>query len=126
MQKATAGERFLAALIDGIISGVAQSILVAASTSLLPLAYLVSIGYLLTKDSLPFLEGQSIGKKVMKIKVIKDATGQGIVNDWGTGVIRGISLVIPFFNIVDACMVLGAEGKRFGDKWAGTTVVKAA
>lgn len=126
MQKASAGERFLAALIDGIICSIAQFILITISSSFLPLAYLVSIGYLLTKDSLPFLEGQSIGKKVMKIKVIKDATGQSILNDWGSGVIRGLSLLIPLFNFVDALMVLSSESKRFGDKWAGTTVIKVS
>ncbi len=87
------------------------------------------MGYMFTRDALPevsgFLGGQSIGKKLMNIKVIREDTGASIVGDYGAAIIRQVSLVIPFFNIVDALMVFSSDKKRFGDKWAKTIVVKA-
>jgi uncharacterized RDD family membrane protein YckC len=99
--KADPGTRFLAALIDGLVGYVPFFILSMISLKLAILGWLLILGYSLTKDALPevggFLGGQSIGKKLMNIKVIKEDTGQGIVG----------------------------ERKRFGDKWEKTIVVKA-
>ena len=127
--KATAGQRFLAAFIDGIIGSVPAILIGIISYKLVMLGQLIALGYFFTKDTLPafngFLGGQSVGKKLMGIKVVKEDTGAGIVGDYGTGIVRQVSLIIPFFNLVDACMVFTDEGKRFGDKWAKTIVVKA-
>jgi uncharacterized RDD family membrane protein YckC len=59
----------------------------------------------------------------MGIKVVKN--GASIGGDYAAGIIRGISLIIPLLNIVDCFMVFSADGKRLGDKWANTQVVKA-
>ncbi|GAB3919292.1 RDD family protein [Larkinella terrae] len=127
--KADPGTRFLAALIDGIVIYVPIFLFASINYRLVVLAYLIALGYQLTKDALPevggFLGGQSIGKKLMKIKVIKEDTGQGILGDYGTAIVRQVSLMIPVFGLIDALMVLGDERKRFGDKWAKTIVVKA-
>jgi uncharacterized RDD family membrane protein YckC len=128
MQKADAVQRFAAAFIDGLIGYIPLLILTSLSYQLMPLGYLFVIGYMLTKDAIPvqggFFGGQSIGKKLMKIKVVKEDTGQGIEGDWGAAIVRQVSLLIPIFGFIDALMVLGSEGKRFGDKWANTIVVK--
>ncbi len=108
-------DRFVAALIDGVLISVAGAI---------PFGFLIGIAYMLTKDALPFLEGQSVGKKLMKLRVVDDETGAAITNDYGKAVIRALSLMIPLFNIVDALMVFGDDRKRFGDKWAKTKVIK--
>jgi uncharacterized RDD family membrane protein YckC len=114
---ASAGDRFVAALIDGLLCGLVSFIPV--------LGMIASIGYSLTKDALPFLDGQSIGKKAMKIRVLDAATGAPITNKYDKAAIRALSLIIPIFGFVDALMVLiDAERKRFGDKWANTVVVK--
>ncbi|MGA0558024.1 RDD family protein [Larkinella sp. VNQ87] len=127
--KADPAQRFVAALIDGFVAYVPVFLLMMISYRLGYLGYIVLLGYHLTKDALPevsgFLGGQSIGKKLMKIKVIREDTGQGILGDYGTAIVRQVSLMIPIFGIVDALMVLGDERKRFGDKWAKTIVVKA-
>lgn len=126
--KADAGQRFVAAFIDGLIGYIPIFLFGFINYRLAMLGYVFTLGYLLTKDALPevggFLGGQSIGKKLMNIKVIKEDTGQGILGDYGTAIVRQIPLLIPFFGIVDALMVLGDERKRFGDKWAKTIVVK--
>lgn len=113
---ATPGDRFLAALIDGLIGMV---------MGLVPiLGVFVNLAYVFTKDALPFLDGQSIGKKAMKIRVLDAETGEPITNKFDKAAIRQVSMIIPIFNIVDAFMVLNEERKRFGDKWANTIVVK--
>lgn len=128
MQKADAIQRFVAAFIDGIVGYLPAWILAFISFKLFFAGYFIAIAYLLTKDALPatggFFGGQSVGKKLMKIKVIKEDTGAGIEGDWGASIVRQISLLIPLFNLVDALMVFGDEKKRFGDKWANTIVVK--
>jgi uncharacterized RDD family membrane protein YckC len=123
-QLATPGQRFLAALIDGIIIAVASLIVGSISSGLGMVVNLLGIGYHLTKDAIPQLNGQSIGKKAMKIKVVKEDTGEMITGDWGTAIIRGVSLYIPLFGLIDALMVFSNDRRRFGDKWAKTVVVQ--
>ncbi|GAB3957990.1 hypothetical protein GCM10028805_51740 [Spirosoma harenae] len=127
--KATPVQRFIAAFIDGLVSYIPLIILGYVSSGLYMIGTLLAIAYALTKDALPetggFLGGQSIGKKLMGIKVIKEDTGASIVGDYGTAITRQVSLMIPLFGLVDALMVFSDEGKRFGDKWAKTIVVKA-
>ncbi len=123
-QLATPGQRFLAALIDGIIISVAVLAVSSISSTLGTLVNLLGLVYQLTKDAIPQLGGQSIGKKAMKIKVVKEDTGEMITGDWGASIIRYVSLLIPFFNIVDALMVFSSDHRRFGDKWAKTVVVQ--
>jgi len=113
---ATAGQRFLACLLDGIVAGVPAFIPV--------IGWIWAILYIWTKDALPFLGGQSIGKKVVGLRVIHLETGKPIKGDYGAAITRQLSLAIPFFGFVDACMVFSSESRRFGDKWAGTIVVK--
>lgn len=124
-EKATAIIRFVAIFIDGLVSYVPMLVLGLISSKLLMLGYVLYLGYFLTRDSLPFLNGQSVGKKLMGIKVIKEDTGAGIMGDYGTGIIRAIPQVIPLLNLVDALVIFRDSTKRFGDEWAKTIVVKA-
>ncbi|MBO0939585.1 RDD family protein [Fibrella sp. HMF5335] len=124
-EKASPIIRFVALFIDGIAGYVPMLLLGIISYKLATLGYLISLGYMLTRDSLPFLNGQSIGKKLMGIKVIKEDTGAGIMGDYGTGVVRAIPQVIPLLNLVDALVIFRDNSKRFGDEWAKTIVVKA-
>lgn len=127
--KATPLQRFVAALIDGVVGYLPALLLVMISRHLGTVGYIIAIGYMLTKDALPemggYLGGQSIGKKLMGIKVIKEATGASLLGDYGTAITRQIPLLIPLFGFIDALMVFSADSKRFGDKWANTIVVKA-
>ena len=109
-------ERFLAILIDGLI---------VTAISLTGVGSILGIAYLLVKDSLPIFDGQSIGKKAMKIKVLDDDKNVSIKNNYEKGLIRNITLLIPVFQFIDAFMVFSANRKRFGDQWAKTMVVKA-
>ncbi len=123
--KATAGQRFLAILVDALVVGIPLGVLSAIAPSLRPLLQVAALGYMVVRDTLPTFGGQSIGKKMIGIRVVKETTGASILGDYAAGLIRYVSLLIPLFNIVDACMVFSSDGKRFGDKWANTIVVKA-
>ena len=133
--KADPGQRFLAYLIDSLAIGAVITILSTAFWVLhlgafgATIGYALGLIYTLAKDALPevggFLGGQSIGKKLMNIKVVKEDTGAGIVGDYGTAIVRQITLLIPLLNFIEYFMVFGDSRKRFGDQWAKTIVVKA-
>jgi len=113
---ASAGQRLGAVILDSFVAGI---------PALVPiLGWIWLVVYVCTKDALPFFGGQSLGKKILGIRVINVETGKPIKGDWGAAIIRQLSLMIPFFGFVDACMVLSAERRRFGDQWAKTVVVK--
>ena len=111
------GARFVGALIDGVLSAIASTIPA--------IGIVIAIVYSLVKDALPFLEGQSIGKRAMGIRAVKQASGEPLTNDYVTAIVRQVSLWIPLFNVVDAAMVFSQDRRRFGDRWAKTIVVVA-
>lgn len=127
--KASPLQRFVAVFIDGIVGYLPAWLLLVVSYKLAVIGYFIAIAYALTKDALPetagFLGGQSVGKKLMGIKAVKEDTGASLVGDYGTAITRQVSLLIPLFNLIDALMVFSDDRKRFGDKWAKTIVVKA-
>lgn len=130
-EKAGYGKRFIAALVDGIITGV---------VSLIPtVGWVVAVAYSLAKDGL--FEGASIGKKLMKLKVRTLDGGQA---DYMVSVKRNAIFAIP--NVFMIIPVLGfllagpvglaiaivetffvftdPLGRRIGDKFAGSVVVE--
>jgi uncharacterized RDD family membrane protein YckC len=113
---ASAGQRLGAVVLDAFVGGIPIIIPI--------IGWAWAIVYACTKDALPFFGGQSLGKKILGIRVIDARTGKPIKGEFGTAIIRQLSLMIPLFGLVDACMVFSAEHQRFGDKWAHTVVVK--
>ncbi|MBC8112424.1 MAG: RDD family protein [Verrucomicrobia bacterium] len=120
----TPADRFIALFIDLLI-GAGISFILGFIPFLGFFGSLASIAYFLLKDALPMYDGQSVGKNLMKLKVIKEATGVSIKGDYTASITRNVSQFIPFY---DALLVLGVvgekDGKRLGDTWAGTKVVK--
>lgn len=107
---ASSTDRIIAAIIDGAVGNI------------IPFVGLI---YLLIKDSLPFLDGQSVGKKLMKIRVVKEDTLEPITGDYGASAIRQVAMLIPILNLIEIIKVFGGEPrKRFGDEWAKTIVIK--
>ena len=83
----------------------------------------------MTRDSLPFLGGQSVGKKAMKLRVVTQQ-GASLVNNWEAALIRNAVLAIPLFGFVELIILLTREDKperglRLGDEWAKTKVIIA-
>jgi uncharacterized RDD family membrane protein YckC len=112
---ATPLERLVAAIIDGLLIS-----LVSATG----IGSVIGLAYHLTKDALPFLDGQSIGKKLVKIRVLNADSNEPITNNYEKAMLRSVTLVIPVFNIIDAFLVFSKDRTRFGDQWAKTIVVK--
>lgn len=119
-------KRFLGALIDGLV--------IAGISSFMPgnsIPLLVSIALWLTRDSLPFLNGQSLGKIVMKTQALKK-DGSSLSGDWQTGATRNILFILPLLGaIVEGITLITRQekpkaGLRLGDEWAKTKVVSIA
>lgn len=76
--------------------------------------------YILFNDAMP--NGQSVGKKILSIKVINKTTGKncGLPESF----LRNITTVIPFLAVIDAFMIFSLKKQRMGDKIANTLVIK--
>lgn len=108
-------QRLSAVLIDLLIAG--------SMAYLLPIAGpVLSVIYFLTKDALPFLNGQSLGKRFVGIKVVND-NQEPIINNYSASIIRSVTLAIPILNVLDILSLLMNQRKRWGDKLAHTRVV---
>ncbi len=139
--KADLGKRFVAALIDGIIAFI---------VGLIPfIGWLIGAAYMLLRDGLEidFMNRRSLGKKLFKLRPVRL---DGRPMDLGTSAKRNFVFAIgpigEFFLIIPvvgwaiaillglAALVLviieiilvatDAEGRRLGDKVAGTKVVE--
>ena len=118
-------QRIVSGLIDGIVAGALAGIVSALLPNVLGNA--VGLAYILFKDSLPFLGGQSVGKKVMKIQAVS-AEGAPLTKDFKQGIIRNVPLVIPFVALVEVYILHTREnapnaGLRLGDDFAKTKVI---
>lgn len=115
---ASEGNRIVAYLID--------LVLIVAVWVIPIIGPIIGLTYLFIRDAAPFLDGQSIGKRAMKIRVVTE-DGQHLTSNWGPAIIRSIVFLIPFFNIVELIVLLTNERKqRLGDQWAKTRVVSVA
>lgn len=131
---ATLGNRLLATLIDGIVAaGLAWAVQLL---NILPfieigsqLSWVVSAGYIISRDSLSFLQGQSVGKRAMKLQAVT-IEGVSLEGNWRPGLIRNAVLVIPLFPLVELIVLFIRQDNprpllRLGDEWANTKVINA-
>ncbi len=122
------GSRITAAVLDIVVAmGITTGLMFILPGFADRLAWLTGLGYLITRDSLPFLGGQSVGKKAMKLRVVT-LDGQSLVSNWPAALIRNGVLIIPFFGLVELFILLTREekperGRRLGDEWAKTQVI---
>jgi len=118
--------RAIAGIID---SFVACGLYMVVAMIIPRLAILAWIGYMLVRDALPFMEGHSLGKRIMKIKAVT-LEGKSLSGDWGTSVTRNILLAIPLIGIIELVVLFtrkdnGGTLRRLGDEWAKTKVIVA-
>jgi uncharacterized RDD family membrane protein YckC len=120
--------RMIAAIIDILISaGLYLAVIMVLPGFLGRSALLIGMAYFATRDSLPFLGGQSVGKKAMQLRAVT-LEGQPLTGNWQLGLIRSGVLLIPLFGLVELFVLLTREGKpeqgrRLGDEWAKTKVI---
>jgi uncharacterized RDD family membrane protein YckC len=134
--QADLGKRFVAFLIDagatvGIyIAGFIIALILGAVSDALGgifflLTYLAALGfqiwnYVINQGN----TGQSIGKKMQKIKVVSDATMQPI--GAGNSFIRWLlGLVLANICLLDFFFLFSAEKKRLSDKILNNSVINA-
>ena len=132
--KADLGKRIIAALIDGLIAGVVGFIPIIGG--------LAGAAYMLVRDGLEldFMDGRSIGKKAMGIRPVQL---DGSAMDISASVKRNIPcaiapliMIVPILGwiigppvglviaVIELVLVLtDQDGRRMGDKFAGTMVV---
>lgn len=139
--KADLGKRIIAAIIDGVLCGLVGWIPFVG--------WIAAAAYVLARDGLEleFADRRSIGKKVMKLRPVR-LDGQPM--DIGTSVRRNLVFVVGTLGAVFAFipilgwligLLLGVaglvlaiievvlvitdpEGRRMGDKLAGTKVIE--
>jgi uncharacterized RDD family membrane protein YckC len=120
--------RVVAALIDsGVGLGVTLGLLWLLPDFADRLAQLAGMAYFVTRDSLPFLGGQSVGKKAMKLTV-STLDEKSLVGNWQAALIRNGILLIPLVALLELYILLSREngvgrGRRLGDEWAKTRVL---
>ncbi|NNF28168.1 MAG: RDD family protein [Gemmatimonadetes bacterium] len=141
VDKADLSKRIVAGLIDGVAAMIVGMIPV--------LGWIVAPAYWLLRDGLDidFMDRRSIGKKLTKLRPVRD---DGLPMDIETSVRRnwvfaiggliGLLAAIPIIGwlllpfAIIAAITIGAveifltvvdpEGRRFGDKFAGTKVIE--
>jgi len=132
-------ERILEGAIDLFVAGFIKLILGVALSilGLHTIGAVVAIFYLLFRDSLPFLQHQSIGKKILNLKAV---TTSGKPLDYLAGIKRNfifLPLFLDVFDIdfltigngitvlllfVEIYFLFQKESLRLGDKFAETIV----
>jgi uncharacterized RDD family membrane protein YckC len=123
MQRADIGTRFIALVIDGFILGVITGILFGAGREVGGIiSFVVGLAYnwyFWTRQN-----GQTPGKMVMKIRVVKD---DGSALDDTVAIVRYIGYTINsiVFMIGWIWALFDSRGKGWHDLIAGTTVIKA-
>lgn len=115
------GVRVVAALIDVAIIIAAQIVVSAASYDL---AQLVALGIEVYFAYLVGTRGQSPGKQVMKIKIVRDADGQLL--GFGTAVLRWLAHLVDVFTLGLGFLWPLWDKKRqtFADKIVGSVSVR--
>lgn len=117
------GPRILAAFIDFLMALGITMVLDQIHSSL---GFPAAVAYIVLRDCLPFLDGQSIGKKAMRLRAVTSG-GHPLTANWNPGVLRNILLIIPFFPLVELIVLLTRNHstplRRLGDEWFDTKVV---
>ena len=124
-QKASIGQRIIAQSIDGLIPYAAGYFLmrfglIIGLSELVNLitAIIIALIIFLVLDALP--NGQSPGKKLLGLSVIDFVTGEPC--SLRQSVIRNFVLLV--FGYIDLLFVFSKSGRRLGDKWANTYVIR--
>lgn len=72
-----------------------------------------------------FLNGQSFGKKIMKIKVVKvNGSQPRLIDYFLRWILKPIEVYIAYGSIALITVLINGRGQRIGDLAAGTTVIK--
>ena len=117
-------QRLAAQFLDGlvaavpVIAGVLIMVLLSrAGIALIVLGVLFALLYTLLADGLE--NGQSLGKRMVGIRVVSADTGAPCT--FGQSFLR--NLLLAFLGPIDWIFIFGERRQRLGDKAAGTIVI---
>lgn len=127
---ASVGERMLAQLIDYAVFFVYYMLIVFLFMAIKPRAFstliiLISLPVLLYSFLLEvFFNGQTIGKMVLKIRVIRLDGGQPTISGYFLRwILRFVDVTIFSGLVAIITIIVNGKGQRIGDIAAGTTVI---
>jgi len=123
------GPRIGAALIDcAVMMGISiVGIICGQILGILSLLFfLVNIAYFLLRDALPFLDGKSVGKKVLGLRAVT-AEGKSLSGDFKSSALRNVPMLIAIVELVVLIIKKDSPeaGLRLGDQLANTKVISA-
>jgi uncharacterized RDD family membrane protein YckC len=125
---ASVGERVVATIIDVIIISTYMTILALVTLniknqSLMAIGSLPVIFYGLLSEVL--MNGQTWGKKVLKIKVIKiDGTVTTFTNYFLRWIVSLIEIYVTFGSLALITIIINRKGQRLGDIAANTSIIR--
>src|SRR5205085_2150106 len=123
--RASFGQRLLAAIVDGIllaiVNGVLRAILGQPGTGVGVLIDFLYFGYFEGGPA-----GQTVGKRVLNIRVVRGDTGGAL--GWSTALLRHLYSYVSALAclIGDLWMLWDKEKMTWHDHWSGTVVVPVA
>ncbi len=85
------------------------------------LVKVVGVGYFLFRDGMAITGGQSFGKNIYDLRVVRSATKRRI--GLRVSFLRNLLTLVPILNIIDLWYFI-RDGKRLYDTWLGLEVVK--
>lgn len=118
------GKRYQGQFIDGLITIIIFAVLVyfmnlSGTTNDLfgVMTIAIPFAYFVLSDALP--NGQSIGKRLLRMSVINKSTGKPC--SVTESIVRNI--LTPLLGFIDTVLILGKKRQRLGDKMANTIVI---
>ena len=114
--------RVVAFIIDGIILGIIQGVLLSAAGSAgQGLASVISIAYFII---LWGTTGQTIGMMPFGLRVVRNADGGKLT--WGNAILRYIGLIVAFAALLIGVIWVAFDPRKRGwqDMIGGTVVIK--
>jgi len=133
-----------------VVAYVIDAVVAAVLSAIPAIGSLLGFAYILTRDgfSFEFMDGRSLGKKLMKLRPVRDDGGAmdlttSIKRNWtlALGSLGFLVVYAPFlglialsilFTLVGAVVGLveiylvltSPDGRRYGDRFAGTHVIE--
>ena len=128
MEPATRTERFFARLIDGVLYAV-PSVLFTENlgSGMAQLGSVLFLGLLGFQFRLLARDGQSIGKRAVKIRIVGVDSGANdgfAANVLKRTVLSGLLNLLPLYFLADSLMIFRRDRRCAHDLIAGTRVVK--
>lgn len=128
MELATKTQRLLAAIADSLITAVPY---VVGTVEGVPepvrvLGVVVSLGVVIAQLVMVSKQGQTIGKKLLGIRIVRKDTmenGGFVVNVLKRGFLNGLLSLIPGYFLVDSLFIFREDRRCIHDMIAGTIVV---